>query len=309
MLNKNTEAQNQDAFKWIHVPTYDSHTLLTIQKDYNIPSHIIESALDSKEFARMDYWDEQEEGIPNLIILRYPHKKIGNLGWIEYETIPLTILVYENTIITFAPTELDFDEHEEEFRFIELERTDRDFFILSLIWNMGAEYMLFLEEIEERMNVLESQLRKSTESNQLFGLMSLQKSLVFFESAVEGNHPVIKKLDKISSFNKTEKSRFLLKQLHIEMEKTEKSIDQTDILLKQISEVYASAVSNNLNVVMKFLSSITIILSVPSIIGTFWGMNVPVPLEKNPQGFVVLFLVSLFLTILSIVYFYRKDFL
>ena len=312
MENKEEKKASVDAensFKWIHIQTNDLKKMEELQKEYELPDYIIESAQDLNEVSRMEYWDRDSKMIPNVLILRYPHKQMGLLGWEEFITHPIVIIVYKHAILTFTQTEAPFLTQTSEVRFRPLEQTDKDYFILSLIWNIGAEYIYFLDEINQRMGLLEGKLKKSTETNQLFGLMSLQKSLVFFESAIESNHPVIKKFRSIDSFTETTRSRFLLKQTLIEIEQAEKTVDQTNKLIDQISEVYSSAIGNNLNTVVKFLSSITIILSIPSIVGALWGMNVPVPFEKHPLGFLFLTLFSLVLTLLSVLYFYKKDFL
>lgn len=298
-----------EPFRWIHVVTSDTKKMNEIQAEFDLPEYIMESALDPNEVSRTEYWQGHTDRIPDVLILKYPHEQMGALGWMEYTTHPIVILVYEDTIITLTQTEAPFITLIGRTRFQPLEPSDKDFFILSLIWNIGAEYLYYLKEIDKKMRRLEAQLQKSTESNQLFGLMALQKSLVFFEAAIESNHPIIKKMKSIGSFTETTRSRFLLEQTLIESIQAEKTVAQTYRLIDQISEVYSSAIGNNLNTVVKLLSSITIILSIPSIIGSLWGMNVPLPLTNHPLAFVALVSLSIFLTVLSIWYFYKNKFL
>lgn len=299
----------EKAFTWIHVRTDDIEKMNMLQDEFDLPEYVIESARDTKEVSRLEHWDKELEGIPNLLILKYPQRRKGQLDWDEYITLPIVILVFPDTIITMAQTEVAFLLEAEKGRFRKLEAVDRDYFILTLIWNIGAEYIYCLNEINDRMDLLERQLQKSTETDQLFGLMALQKSLVFFASAIDSNHPVIKNLETIHSFVETDRSRSLLHQALIEIEQAEKTVDETNKLLDQISEVYASAIGNNLNTVVKFLSSVTIILSIPGLIGALWGMNVPVPFTQHPQGFFLVGLISVLLTFASIWYFYKKNFL
>src|SRR5699024_10452220 len=143
---------------------------------------------------------------------------------------------------------------------------DRDYFIFSLIWKIGAEYIDCLTEINKRMDKLENKMTVSTQSDLLFGLMALQKSLVYFDSAINSNHPLIKELQSLEFFTEADRSRSLLHLALIEIEQAEKMVAETHQLLTQIGDVFSSAIGNNLNTVVKFLSSITIILSIPSII-------------------------------------------
>ena len=270
---------------------------------------MINNAKDTWEVPRTEHWLHGESDMPDIIVLKYPSRKKGNLDMIEFETCPITVIIFEETILTFTKNELPFIFGPSHGKYLQLKTDNKENFILSLIWNIGAEYLKCLDVIYDEIQSLEEKLHHSTNSKQLSGMMALKKSIVFFEAAVSNNHPVIKKLEEYSEFTTTEENKHLFHRVLIEVKQSEKTIEQTDKLLGDIGEVYSSTVSNNLNNIMKFLSSITIILSFPSIIGAWWGMNVPVPLEQNPLGFIILVSFSLLLVILGGWYFYKKNYL
>ena len=298
-----------NSFDWIHVYLTDNQKVLDVQKEFDIPDYVINNAKDTWEVPRTEHWPREESEMPDIIVLKYPHRKKGNLDMIEFETYPITVIIFDKTILTFTKNELPFISESAHERFLKLQTDDKENFILSLIWNIGAEYLRSLDIIHEEIQRLEEKLQHSTHSKQLYGMMALKKSIVFFETSVSNNHPVIKELENYNNFTETEKNQQLFHRVLIEVKQSEKTIEQTEKLLRDIGEVYSSAISNNLNNIMKFLSSITIILSFPSIIGAWWGMNVPVPLEQNPFGFVILVLFSILLVFLGGWYFYKKNYL
>lgn len=309
-MDTNYSSLQKQAFQWIHVTINEEEDKLKeIANKYDLPPFIVDNAQDRWEVSRVEYWDRKPNEIPNLFVLQYPHRVKDNPDIIEYETLPITLIVFESTIITLTQEKAPFLHKNDRYRYMELETTDQEYFILSLVWNIGAEYLYCLEQIYTEINHLEDTLDRSTHTKQLYGMMALQKSLVFFESAVKNNHPVIKKLENLDTFTESEEKEILLKRVLVEIKQAEKTIDQTNKFLGQIGEVYSAAVGNNLNNIMKFLSSITIVLSLPSIIGAWWGMNVPVPFTENPFGFALLVAVSLVLVILGIWFFRKKDYL
>src|SRR5699024_6256027 len=157
------------SFHWIHVQTEDEEKLKNVQSQFDLPDYVMQSARDQREISRMEYWEQDNRTIPNLVILKYPVKVEGQLGCEEYVTYPIVIITFKKTIITIAQTDVPFLTDTQQKHYLELKTVDRDYFILSLIWNIGTEYMECLKEVDQRMKELEQQLQDSTDTEQLYG--------------------------------------------------------------------------------------------------------------------------------------------
>ena len=146
---------------------------------------------------------------------------------------------------------------------------------------------------------MEKQLHISTKNQELIELLELEKSLVYFSTSLRGNELVLEKLLKIEKIKQYPEDEELLDDVIIE---NKQAIEMSDIysnILSGTMDAYASVISNNLNIVMKVLAVITIVMSIPTMIASFWGMNVPVPLSGSANGFAVLVIASLILTVIG----------
>ena len=162
------------------------------------------------------------------------------------------------------------------------------------------DQILILVDIDE----LEQHLRKSMENSELFNLLDLQKSLTYFTTSLRSNYIVTEKLLRLRSTNQSghliklyEEDEDLLEDVIIEYKQAIEMVEMYSHILNSMMEVFASIISNNLNLVMKFLASVTIILAIPTTIGGLWGMNVPVPLEGNEFGFVTITSIALLISV------------
>ncbi|MGB3160801.1 magnesium transporter CorA family protein [Carnobacterium sp.] len=285
---------------WIHVTNPTSEEIDYLASRFSIPKDYLSCVNDPDEIAR-----EEKLGIdpaiePNLIIFNYPSKVINKLGYDEYITIPLAIILTKNTLITAAEDVPLFLEK------IISNKTDypvnvkkKELFVLEVAWQISSQYIFFLKEIIKKTESMEQQLTKSTENEQLFALMSLQKSLIYFNSSIHASHPIFNELKKIEAFTEKVENRNLLHDVIVENRQAEVMIEEISILLKQISAVFSSVISNNLNNIMKILTSITIVLTIPTVIGGIWGMNVNLPIDQGPNAFWIIMFLILFISFLT----------
>ncbi|WP_443684197.1 magnesium transporter CorA family protein, partial [Phascolarctobacterium succinatutens] len=137
-------------------------------------------------------------------------------------------------------------------------------------------------------------LRQSMENSELFNLLDLQKSLTYFSTSLRSNSIVLERLLRLRNATQSqhlikvyEEDEDLLDDVIIEYKQAVEMVEMYSHILNSMMEVFASIISNNLNLVMKFLASVTIILAIPTLISGLWGMNVPVPFAENPFGFLI----------------------
>lgn len=274
---------------WIHVTEAEQTELENLAALYEFPVDYLTGAFDEDEVSRYERLGTQDTDTPSLIVLLYPKKRVNDLNLTEYTTRPLSIILTKNTLITASNETPDFLN-----RFIKNQTDETIYFkshsqfVLSLAMQMASLFIEYLKEINRATAELESKLKHTSKSQHLFDLMELQKSLVYLDSALSTNHPVIERLRELENFTQHEEDSELLRDVMVENHQAEVMSSQSYKLLRQLSNTFSSVISNNLNTVVKFLTSITLIFTIPTLIGSLWGMNVPVPFEQSPFGFWIL---------------------
>ena len=174
-------------------------------------------------------------------------------------------------------------------------------------------YLRYLKIINRKTESIEYSLRNTTNNKELFQLMEIQKSLVYFTTALRDNQLILQKLlrmvraksiAQVLSF--TEDDIDLLEDIMIENKQAIEMVDMHRTILESMMDGFASVINNNVNQVMKFLAAITIILSIPTMLASFWGMNVGLPLSSDKFGFWYIVSASVVLTALVILFFRKK---
>lgn len=190
---------------------------------------------------------------------------------------------------------------------------ERGRFLLSILSKCTQFYLKYLAIINQRTEEIEYSLRKTTQNKALFKLIEIQKSLVYFTTALKDNHLVLLKIlrminspamSKLIKF--TDDDIDMLEDVIVENKQAIEMVDMHRSILEGMMDGFASIINNNLNLVMKFLAAITIILSIPTMLASFWGMNVPVPGSGNPYGFLIVMAISAVATVFAIIYFRKK---
>ena len=155
--------------------------------------------------------------------------------------------------------------------------------------------------------MIEKRLHKSMKNRELIQLHSLEKSLVYFSTSLKANEITLEKMLKLEIMQKYKDDQDVLEDVIIE---NKQAIEMTDIysnILSSTMDFFASVISNNLNIVMKVLASVTILMAIPTIIGGIFGMNVSLPLQNNPKGFEIIIFLTILLTGVTAFILYKKD--
>ncbi|MCR4431852.1 MAG: magnesium transporter CorA family protein [Tepidanaerobacteraceae bacterium] len=307
---ENGELKNMSNFDkgcWIHIlnPTDEevSHAAQTL----SLPAETIKYALDEEESSRIDYDDNYV-----LIIIKIP--VVTND---IYDTLPLGIIITEDCFVTVC---LNDNPIMDEF----IKIRQRDFytykktrFLLQMLFKTAVYYLRYLKQIDKKSEEIERKLHQSMKNEELIQLLKLEKSLVYFTTSLKANEIVMEKLLK---------SR-LLKGLHVPMNsgllkmyeededlledvitENKQAIEMSEIyssILSGTMDAYASVISNNLNIVMKFLTSITIVLSIPTLIASLYGMNVPIPFQQSSFAFAGILIASFVISLVTVIAFIR----
>jgi magnesium transporter len=286
---------------WINVVDPSPEEVAQLAQALSIPQDFVAYPLDMDERART----EKENGA-TLIVLRVPRFE-GEAADVPYVTVPLGIVLTDWFVATICKVETSVIQALNGAR--ELSTGKRNRFILRVLRTTANLYLQDLRKIDGAVDVLEDRLQHSLRNRELLALLKYQKSLVYFTTALKSDELILRHLQKNQLFQQYPEDLDLLEDVLTEVEQ---AIEMTNIsgnILSQMMDAFASIISNNLNVVMKFLASVTIILSLPTMISSFYGMNVPVPMEQWAWTFPLVLAASVVVCASVGVLFWRKDWL
>lgn len=186
---------------------------------------------------------------------------------------------------------------------------DIETFVLELAWEISKKYIEYVKILNSKINSLEDHLKTTTKTDYLFRTIEIQKSLTLFQMSTRENGPVIESIFQLENLLGSDNRDDLLHDLQVENKQARAMIENSTILLDKLSNLYSNVINNNLNEVMKTLTSVTIVMTIPTIVGGLWGMNVGLPIEKNPHAFLYLILLCLFSSLLTLLFLKRKNYI
>ena len=178
--------------------------------------------------------------------------------------------------------------------------------VVKIFEKVVTNFLDFLKEINQRRNLLEQKLYDSNRNVELLELVRIQKSLVYFVTALRSNELLMMKIVRTNFLQLNEDEKEFLDDLIVETSQALEMANTYTNILSSTLDAYASIISNNLNNVLKRLTSITIILSLPALVTSIYGMNVPIPGQNLPHSFYVPIIISLILSVIISVYFMKK---
>ena len=268
--------------------------------DWGIDVDYINYSLDFDETPRMERDDDY-----TFILVRIPHRQPGSD--IPYITIPLGIMIKSNFILTICRYDKEIFKVLANGKYRLLKTAKRYRFTLYIFLETATRYLTHLREINRMTEAIEDQLQKSTRNRELMELLKYQKSLTYFSTALRSNEVMMERVQRTQIFNYYEEDQDLLEDVLTE---NQQAIQMTNIateLLAAMMDAFASIISNNLNAVMKILAAITIIMSLPTIVSSFYGMNVDLPFQTHPFAFWLTVGISLLFIGIAATIFYRRD--
>lgn len=287
---------------WINIVEPASEELERLQNEFQVPDDIIRDILDADERPRYEVDDDW-----SLIIFRVPVETTNN--GVPYATLPLGIIRINQVTVTLCARQnevLPFDQPAL-FRGQNHLVHDELNFILKLFLRSGSTYLSYLKQINQQTGQIENELEKSIRNRELNKLLKMEKCLVYFITSLKANEIVLAKLRNSFKSNMGEVNEDLLEDAIIENKQALEMSQIYSDIQSGMMDAFASVISNNLNVVMKQLASISIILMIPTLIASLYGMNVPNHLENNSWAFVLILLFSALMAFLGIFIFRKRD--
>lgn len=288
---------------WINVTCPTPHEIELIKSDFGVPEDIIQDVLDIDERSRLEYDDNWL-----LIILRIPIFSPGN--GIPYYTVPLGVFITEDFTLTLCSTENEVLPNEQPSLYKDLKPqmiTDVFNFVLKLFLRSSNLYLKYLKQINQQTAIIERELEKSIRNKELTRLLKMEKCLVYFITSLKSNEIVLVKLRNSSKRGISEINEDLLEDVITENKQAIEMAQIYSDIQSGLMDAFASVISNNLNDVMKQLTSISIILMIPTLISSMFGMNVPNYMEEKSWAFPLIVLISVLIAAIGVILFRKRE--
>ena len=283
------QIENFEPGCWVAMTNPTAEELHEVATRYDIDATDMRAPLDEEERSRIDVEDNY-----TLILVDIPTIEERNeKDW--YGTIPLSIVLCNDTIITVCLEDTPVLTAFMDGRVRNFYTHMKTRFIFQILYRNATLYLNYLRIIDRRSDSIEQKLHEATRNKELIELLELEKSLVFFTTSLKANEIVLEKLLKFSAIKKYPEDEDLIEDVIVE---NKQAIEMANIysgILNGTMDTFASVISNNQNSVMKFLTTITIVLSIPTMIASFYGMNVKsfsMPFADSEWGFPIVIIIA-----------------
>ena len=278
---------------WINVSNPDRDEIEQLIATYHLPEDFVKDPLDAEESARIEYDDETG---CSLIITDLPIVNEHNTHRVlSFITIPLGIIIGKDFVMTVCDTPIDFLEHlPKQSQHININYHSQ--FALTILTIIANHYNRNLRLLNKSRLRIERNLQHNVTNKQLYNLMEIEKSLVYFLAALKANDTVIKRLFRLNAIKRFEEDEDLIEDLIIENNQAIETTELYTRILESITTSYSSLLSNEMNNIMKTLTLFTVFLTLPTLVFSFFGMNVPLPInDQSYVSWIVIIAISLVL--------------
>ncbi|MFN4196506.1 MAG: magnesium transporter CorA family protein [Caldimicrobium sp.] len=296
---------------WICVTHPTEAELSYLETRLKIFPEFLRYPLDEEESPRLEREEQQV-----LIIIRVPYP-VATGFYVKYETIPIGLILTEKNILTIClvdhPVFEEFIAFGNKYKCLDIEKPVN--FILNFFLLSTNLYLKFLKQIDKIIEEYEEALFKALTNEEFLRLLSIEKTLTYFNTSLQGNDIVLTKIASGRFLRLTEDETEVLEDVQIE---NKQALEMTKVftnILANTMDAYASIINNNVNVIMKFLAGLAIILSIPNLIYSMYGMNIPLPLQElgplksSPYAFYILNLIVFLLCGLILIFLRKKRYL
>lgn len=290
---------------WISAiaPTEEEKNYLI--EEMGILPEFVNSSLDAEESSHIDYDEDYNQ---TLVIVDYPSAEEVEDGYdknmLQYTTLPLGIVIMKGYVVTISLYEnLNIDDMAQgRIKGVNTDLKTR--FLLLLLLRISQRYLIYLRQIDRISSRTEQRLHKSMQNKELIQMLGLEKSLVYFSTSLKTDEITLNKIMRGKAIKLYDEDQDLLDDVLIEIHQAIEMCNIYSNILSGTMDAFASVISNNLNIVMKVLTVITIVMAIPNIIFSFYGMNVaglPFPQWWFPTGLAIV------ACIIATIIFIKKD--
>jgi magnesium transporter len=279
---------------WIDARDVSREDLSRLEHEFGISGELLADIMDADEQARIEKEDEY-----TAIIVRLPvHDETYE---VPFFTLPLGIILFSDKIVTICQHSSDALENLTKNRIRGFSIRNKSTFVLNLLGRAAFTFLKSLKELNKRTNIIKDELQRSIKNNELIQLLSIQKSLVYFTTSITTNELLLEKLQKSPLIRFKDDEKDLLEDVVTENKQAIEMANIYSSILTGTMDAFASVISNNLNIVMKRLTIVSIVLMIPTLIYSFFGMNVQLPFEDSAFAVTGIIVISLLAAIFGAV--------
>lgn len=282
---------------WINIEFPDEDDLHFLTEDLGVPSEFLADIADVDERPRTEKEDDWQ-----LTILRIPLE--SNIQGLPYMTVPVGVITGKETTITvcYRKSQLipDFISH---IRRKNISITSQADFITRMIYSSAVWFLKYLKLIYLEINRAEKELEESVRNEDLMRIMRLQKSLVYFSTSIRGNEAMLGRLRTATRAGEIDPD--LVEDVSIELRQAYNTINIYTDICNSTMDALGSIISNNVNTIMKRMTSLQIVLTIPTMIASFYGMNVDVYIAEWHYSFIAIMIISVIISAIAFVLFKR----
>jgi magnesium transporter len=277
---------------WIDARNVTKEDLFRLEKEFGIANELLTDIMDADEQARIEKEDEYTALIVRLPVYD-PQEEVS------FFTLPLGIILFTDKIVTICMRSSDALNDISTNRVRGFTLKNQNSFVLNFLGRAAFTYLKALKELNKRTQIIKGELQRSIKNNELIQLLSIQKSLVYFTTSITTNELLLEKLQKSPLIRFKEEEKELLEDVVTENKQAIEMAKIYSSILTGTMDAFASVISNNLNIVMKRLTIVSIVLMIPTLIYSYFGMNVELPFEHLPFAGWAILIVSLLISIIG----------
>ena len=285
---------------WINAVDPTEDELNWLIKEFPFTEEYLHDPLDIDEKARA----ERDEDVL-FTLIKIPHFQ-GKKDEAPFVTIPLGVIMNNEYIVTIAKEENVIIQEFEKNRVKNLNNAKHYRFLLLILLKTATKYLMHLREINKTVDQIEDDLQYSMRNQDIFNLLKYQKVLIYYTTALKSNELMMARLNRLQLIRTYEEDEELFQDVMTEFQQAIEMTNIANNILMQMTTAYASIINNNMNKIIKTLTLITIVLYVPTLIASFFGMNVQIPGQHNPNAFSLILGVSLVLSAVILIVFLRR---
>ena len=292
---------------WIRLVNPSADEIRALFMATSVPEDFIRAALDEEERSRIEVEEQCMLVLTNIPIMRGPD---------NYDTLPLGMILTPDNLITVSLEDTAILPMSAAGTSLSMpcNTSKRTRFLLQILYKNATVFLKYIHQINRQTDEIERHLRRSMNNTEVFQLLDMEKGLTYFTAALRTNGIVLDRLLRLRKSGNLqhlipmfEEDEDILEDAIIENRQALEMVQMYSDILSGMMDAFTSVISNNLNIVMKFLTSVTIVLSVPTMVASFFGMNVDVPFENNPHAFVIIFIMTLFFSMILAISMVRKQ--
>ncbi len=303
--DKLSEVDQPAAGCWVNIsPPFSQEELEETAQYFEIPLDFLTDSLDVDERPRYEIEDDIRLILVNTPVLNEAEDENDAI----YITVPIGIILAYDAVITITVFENPVLQRFLENKVKNFDPADPTLFVLQLLEHNVYRFLTCLKKLDLKRNLIEQELYHSSRNRELKQLLSIEKSLVYFLNSLSANDLLKMKMKRTDFINirEDEEKTDLFEDIIIDNSQALEMANVYSNILSGTMDTYASIISNNMNVTIHRLTLVTIFIAVPTFITSFFGMNVPLPLEENRYAVAIILLFSVLVSLLISWYFHRK---